>query len=197
MIAAIIPAAGQSRRMGAQKQLLPWAGTTVIGHIVDELLRSEIDEVCVVVGHQSDQITQALAGRNVRLVLNPDYRRTEMLSSVCCGLRALPPACVAVLVALGDQPAITAELVNTMLRAYATSGKGIVVPTHDGKRGHPLLFARRYCEELQIGYDQVGLRGLLAAHGEELLELSVASSAVLCDLDSRADYLRELAREGH
>ncbi len=197
MIAAIIPAAGQSRRMGAQKQLLPWAGTTVIGHIVDELLRSEIDEVCVVVGHQSDQITQALAGRNVRLVLNPDYRRTEMLSSVCCGLRGLPSACVAVLVALGDQPAITAELVNTMLRAYATSGKGIVVPTHDGKRGHPLLFARRYCEELQIGYDQVGLRGLLAAHGEELLELSVASSAVLSDLDSRADYLRELAREGH
>jgi molybdenum cofactor cytidylyltransferase len=196
MISAIIPAAGQSRRMGVQKQLLPFAATTVIGHIVDQLLRSSVDGVYVVVGHHADQIAQALSDRDVRIVLNPDYQQTEMLSSIRCGLRAVPQTCEAVLVALSDQPAITTELVNAMLRAYATSGKGIVVPMHGGKRGHPLLFARRYCEEVQIGYDQGGLRGLLSAHPEDLLELSVPSAAVLSDIDYPEDYRRELARRG-
>ena len=103
---------------------------------------------------------------------------------------------VAVLVALGDQPAITAELVNAMLRAFATSGKGIVVPMHAGERGHPLLFARRYCEEVLIDYDAVGLRGVLMAHPEDVLEFDVPSSAVLSDMDSPDDYRRELTRRG-
>ncbi len=196
MIAALIPAAGQSRRMGVHKQLLPFAATTVIGHIVDELLHSNVDEVYVAVGHHADQIARALSERNVRLVLNPDYQQTEMLASIRCGLRALPPACEAVLVALGDQPAITAELVNAMLRAFATSGKGIVVPMHAGERGHPLLFARRYCEEVLIDYDTVGLRGVLMAHPEDVLEFDVPSSAVLSDMDSPDDYRRELTRRG-
>ncbi len=73
MIIAVVPAAGQSRRMGVPKQLLPFAGTTVIGHIVDELCRSRIDEVCVVAGHQADRLRQALEARPVRIVANPDY----------------------------------------------------------------------------------------------------------------------------
>jgi molybdenum cofactor cytidylyltransferase len=108
MIIAVVPAAGRSRRMGVSKQLLPFAGTTVIGRIVDELRRSRIDEICVVVGHQADRLRQALDGRPVRIVANPDYQRTDMLASIRCGLAAMPADCRAILVALGDQPAITA-----------------------------------------------------------------------------------------
>ncbi|MGA2256998.1 MAG: nucleotidyltransferase family protein [Thermoguttaceae bacterium] len=194
MIVAVVPAAGQSRRMGVQKQLLPFAGTTVIGHIVDELLRSRIDEVCIVAGHQADHLRQALEGRGVRIVANPDYERTDMLASIRCGLAAMPAACRAVLVALGDQPAITAELIDAMIDSFSNEGRRIVVPVHAGRRGHPLLLDRRYRSEILTGYDRVGLRGLLAAHGDDVFELPVSTSAVLSDIDYPEDYQRELAR---
>jgi molybdenum cofactor cytidylyltransferase len=194
MIIAIVPAAGQSCRMGVPKQLLPFAGTTVIGHIVDELLRSRIEEVCVVAGHQAERLGQALEGRRVRMVVNSDYERTDMLASVRCGLAAMPADCRAVLVALGDQPAITAELVDTMLDCFSTAGRGIVVPAHAGHRGHPLLLAGRYRKEILTNYDQTGLRGLLDARADDVFDLPVATSAVLADMDCPEDYERELAR---
>jgi molybdenum cofactor cytidylyltransferase len=194
MISAIIPAAGQSRRMGVQKQLLPFGATTVIGHIVDQLVLGGVGDVCVVVGHQADQLAEALASRTVRIVPNPDYRETEMLSSVRCGLRTLPPDCEAIVVALGDQPAITAELVRAMIEAFSSAGKGIVVPSYGGRRGHPLLFAKRYCSEILSDYDDVGARGVVATHKEDVFELSVPSSAVLSDMNYPEDYRRELAR---
>ncbi len=194
MIIAVVPAAGQSRRMGAAKQLLPFAGTTVIGHIVDELCRSRIDEVCVVVGHEVDRLREALYGRRARIVDNPDYERSDMLASIRCGLAAMPPDCRAVLVALGDQPAITAELIDAMIDCFSSGGRGIVVPVHAGRRGHPLLLAARYRDEIMTGYDHLGLRGLLAAHADDVHELPVSDSAVFSDMDYPEDYQRELAR---
>ncbi len=189
--------------MGVHKQLLPFGGTTVIGHIVDELLRSRIDEVCVVAGHQADQVRRALEGRSVRIVVNPDYARNDMLASIRCGLAAMPAACRAVLVALGDQPAITAELIDAMIGCFAASGRGIIVPLHEGRRGHPLLLAGRYRDEILAGcvyhvpMVEVGLRGLLAAHADDVLELPVSTSAVLSDMDYPEDYQRELERLRH
>jgi molybdenum cofactor cytidylyltransferase len=194
MICAILPSAGQSRRMGVHKQLLPLAGTTVIGHIVDQLLRSKVDEVHVVVGHEADQIRRALSGRPVRIAVNPDYEQTDMLASIRCGLRTLPEACRAILVALGDQPAITPELIDAMIDSFSTCGKGIVVPVYNGKRGHPLLLDVRYRREILTGCDQVGLRGLLRAHAEDIFSLAVADARALGDMDYPQDYRRELAR---
>ena len=161
MIVAVVPAAGQSRRMGTCKQLLPFAGTTVIGHIVDELRRSRVDEVRVVVGHQADRLREELRARSVRIVANPDYEQTDMLASIRCGLAEMPPDCRAVLVALGDQPAIRAELVDAMIDCFSTAGRGIVVPVHAGRRGTfpPAATIR---DGIMTKYDDVGLRGLLA-----------------------------------
>jgi len=233
MIVAVVPAAGQSRRMGVNKQLLPFAGTTVIGHIVDELLRSRAEEVRVVAGHEADRLRQELGaslpspsgrgaggeglesetiaespappqtaltltlsqrerGRKVRIIVNPDYARSDMLASVRCGLAGLPAGCRAVLVALGDQPAIRAGLIDAMIDRFSAAGRGIVVPVHEGKRGHPLLFAASYCGEVLTDYDQQGLRGLLAAHPGEVLELPVESPLVLSDMDYPEDYQRAL-----
>jgi molybdenum cofactor cytidylyltransferase len=194
MIAAVIPAAGQSRRMGVAKQLLPLGKSTVIEHIVDQILLGGINEVHVVVGHQADRIRAALSGRPIDVVDNPDYQRGEMLSSVRCGLRALSPGCDAVLVALGDQPAITAGLIRAMIESYATVGRGIIVPVFEGRRGHPLLLATAYRDEILTGYDHLGLRGLLAAHPQDIFELPVATSAVLSDMDDLRDYQREAGR---
>lgn len=194
MIIAIVPAAGQSRRMGVQKQLLPFAGTTVIGHIVHEIQKSRIDEVCVVAGHQADRLRHVLGAQAVRMVVNPDYERTDMLASIRCGLTAMPAACRGVLVALGDQPAITAQLVDAMLDCFSSGNRGIVVPVHAGLRGHPLLLDGRYRSEILTCYDRVGLRGLLAAHADDVFDLPVSTSAVLADMDYPEDYQRELAR---
>ena len=177
--------------MGAQKLLLPFGGGTVIGHIVDEVLLSPVDETLVVLGRDAARIAEALAGRRVTLVTNSDPEG-EMLNSVRCGLRALSPECEAVLVALGDQPSITADLVGRMIEAFQRGGRGIVVPVHGGKPGHPILFSVRYCEEILTRYDDVGLRGLRQAHTDDVLELAVESPSVLSDMDLPEDYQREL-----
>lgn len=191
MICAIVLAAGKSSRMGVQKLLLPFGGTTVIARIARRLLDSTIDKVYVVVGYQSDRIAAELSGLKVSLVENPDFE-SGMLSSVRCGIGSLPRDCDGVLVALGDQPAITSELVDQMIRTFARTDKGIIVPTYQGKRGHPILFAGRFCSEIMTKYDEIGLCGLLRAYPDDVFEMTASTSAVLCDMDFPQDYQREL-----
>ena len=196
MNCAIVLAAGRSTRMGTQKLLLPFAGTTVIAHVVDQLLGSVLDAVHVVTGHQADRVAAALAGRPVHLVTNPDVD-AGMLSSVRCGVRSLPPDCRAMLVALGDQPAITRELVDAMVRSFGQAEGGILVPVFGGARGHPLLLAARYREEILTRHDDVGLRGLLRAHPDDVVELAAPTRAVLSDMDCPQDYRRALEAWRH
>ena len=193
MICAIVLAAGESRRMGAQKLLLPFGGKTVISHVVEQLLHAGLDGIYVVVGRDEERIAGELSSRPIRIVSNPDYK-TGMLSSVRRGIGALPPNCAACLVALGDQPAITTDWVDQMIQVFNKGTRGIIVPCHGGKRGHPLLFSRRFHQEIMTRHDAVGLRGLLQAHPEQVLELNVTNPGVLSDMDVPADYQRELAR---
>lgn len=193
MICALVLAAGQSRRMGTQKLLLPLNGQPVIVRVVDELLRGPVDQVFVVVGEQGRQIREAIAARPVRVVTNADAEG-EMLSSVRCGLTAMPDKCAGVLVALGDQPSITAQVVEDLVEAFRAGGRGIVVPTYQAQRGHPLLIAMHYRDEILTRYDHVGLHGLLQAHAEDVLGVEVAASGVLEDMDVPEDYRRMIGR---
>jgi molybdenum cofactor cytidylyltransferase len=191
MICAVVLAAGLSLRMGVQKLLLPFGGKTVISHIIDQLLASNVDGVHVVVGHQAERISAELSGLAVSVVKNPNYK-SGMLSSVRCGLVNLPEKCRAVLVVLGDQPSITTELVDQMLKSFAKTDKSILVPLHKGKRGHPILFSSHYRNEILTHYSDVGLRGLLHSHPDDIYELNVFNASVLCDMDYPEDYRREL-----
>jgi molybdenum cofactor cytidylyltransferase len=191
MICAVVLAAGLSSRMGVQKLLLPFDGKTVIGHIVDQIIVSSIDKVYAVVGHEPERISAELSGRAVSIVNNPDYK-SGMLSSVRSGLQNLPEKCQAVMVVLGDQPSITAELIDQMLKSFTTTEKNILVPLYEGKRGHPLLFSSLYRDEILTHYDDVGLRGLMHNHPEQVFELTVSTASVLCDMDYPEDYQREL-----
>ena len=191
MICAIVLAAGLSSRMGVQKLLLPFGGKTVISHIIDQLLGSTVGEVHVVVGHQAERISAELSGRAVSIVNNPNYT-SGMLSSVRCGLRNLPEKCRAVMVVLGDQPSITTELIDQMLQSFAATEKSILVPLYKGKRGHPILFSSLYLDEILTQYGDVGLRGLLHGHSDDIFELAVSNASVLCDMDCPEDYRREI-----
>lgn len=193
MITAIVPAAGRSRRMGMPKLLLPLAGTTVIGCVVDAILDASIADVLVVIRPDDAPLRAALAERNVRLVGNPDPDG-DMLSSVRCGLLALPANTETVLLVPGDQAPLGAALVRGLIAAYRASERSIAVPIHAGRRGHPLLFSAGYRDEILSRFDGVGLRGLLLAHPGEILEWPAPDAAVLEDMDGPDDYRRVLQR---
>ncbi len=193
MITAIVLAAGRSRRMGRQKLLLPLGDGTVISRIVDEILASPVDEVLVVVGQDRDGIERALDGRPVRTVDNPDTEG-DMLSSVRCGLLAAGQT-DAVLAVLGDQPGITRHLVAHLVSAFDSQADRIVVPTFEGKRGHPLLFSASYRQEILESFGDSGLRGLLGAHPQAICELAVPSPEILENMNLPQDY-RRLAGTG-
>lgn len=193
MISAIVLAAGQSLRMGTQKLLLPLGNTTVIAHIVDSLLAGGLSRVIVVTRAGEPHIAEALVGREIQFTENPDTKG-DMLSSVRCGLRALTGDCQAVMLALGDQPGITPEMVRDLAIDYGLHPEGILVPVFEGKRGHPMIFSVKYRNEILEQHDGSGLRGLLLAHPQELREWTADSAAVLADMDVPEDYQRELAR---
>jgi molybdenum cofactor cytidylyltransferase len=189
MICAIVLAAGRSERMGTQKLLLPLGGKPVIARIVEELSRSPVDHVRVVIGRDGRHIQKALCKYPVQFVPNLDPA-SDMLGSVRCGLRVLPAGCQGVLMVLGDQPGLSCELVATMIGRFRSDPSGIVVPVSaEGRRGHPVFFSIRFCEEILSRHDGNGLRGLLEAHRSEVLELPVSSAAALEDMDTPADYL--------
>lgn len=189
MIGAIVLAAGRSARMGTQKLLLPWNGKPLIAHIVDELACSPVDRIVTVLGSDAEAVRIALAHPGVEFVRNPDAT-SDMLASVRCGLRALPDSCAAVLVALGDQPGITRQLVAGLINEFHRNRRGIVVPVHDRRHGHPLLFSARYRDEVLTRFDGVGLRGLLRSHSDDVCEHAVDMAGVLDDIDTPADYER-------
>jgi molybdenum cofactor cytidylyltransferase len=189
MICGIVLAAGRSRRMGAQKLLLPLGDRPVIARIIGEVLRGPVDRVFAIVGLEHGDIVDALAGLPVDFVTNPDPE-AEMLSSVRCGLRAMPEDCDAVLVILGDQPGISAESITTLTQTFQTRSGGIAVPTYGGKRGHPILISMRYRDEILNQHQDAGLRGLLHAHPEDVFEVEVPSPKILEDMDVPEDYRR-------
>ena len=194
-VTAIILAAGESRRMGAQKVLLPFGGVTVLEQIVEVLHRGGADEIVVVTGHLSDRVGAVLQNTAARPVVNPDYL-TGMLSSVRCGMRASAPDTQAWLIALGDQPSIRPEVVAAVIAEFRRSGNErgvIVVPTFAGKRGHPLLFSQHFRDDVLLRLDAAGLRGLLSAHPDQVIELAVNACEILRDMDYPSDYQFELA----
>ena len=193
MIYAIILAAGRSLRMGTQKLLLPYAGQTVIGHIVDQVLTAGVRSAVVVVARDDLSVRAALISRAVTFAENPDPAG-DMLSSVRCGIRALPADTSAAMIVLGDQPSINANLIRSILASAKPGGRGIVVPVYGDKRGHPMLIAARYVDEVLTHHDGVGLRGMLVAHHSDVFELPVSDEGVLVDMDYPEDYKRELAR---
>jgi len=193
MISGILLAAGESRRMGSLKPLLPYGRSTIIEEIAQTLLESELDEVRVVLGHRQDEIARALTGKALHLVVNYHYQE-GMLSSIQCGISSLSNDIEAVLLALVDQPFIFQAMINLLIERYKRGGKGIVIPIYKGKRGHPIIISMKYREEILNLDKEHGLRELMYAHPDDILEVESESELILQDLDYHEDYLKELER---
>jgi molybdenum cofactor cytidylyltransferase len=190
MNVAIILAAGESRRMGESKQLLPFAGKTMLECVIDAFTTPQVDEILVVLGHRADTIAGRLGV--ARRVDNPNYS-AGMLTSVQAGLRALPAKTKLVLLGLCDQPRLQRMTVEKLVTGF--SG-GILIPTFKGRQGHPLLFAARYTREILALNESLTLKHFLANHPDEITRSPVSDEGVLIDIDDRANYERELRRDG-
>jgi molybdenum cofactor cytidylyltransferase len=192
-VVGVVLAAGESRRMGRLKALLPFGKRTVIEQGLYTLLQANLADVAVVLGHRADEIAAVLEPLPVQLLYNPNYVQ-GMTTSVQVALEALTPIPDAYLLALVDQPQISPGLVQQILEAFVRTRKGIVIPTYQGKRGHPILLASRYRHEvLALGPDQ-GLNLVTRGHPDDTLEVAVGTDDILRDMDYQADYEAELRR---
>ena len=185
MIAAIVLAAGSSTRMGAFKQLLPLGGRPAV-QLVTSSIRSKVDQLYVVVGHRAGEVEAALSGASVECVFNPHYE-AGMLASIQCGIRAAGQA-DAYLICLADQPGIEPATVDAVLVAAAGTAAGIVIPTYQGRRGHPILLRRGYRQKILALAEDQGLHRVTRGYPEDTLEVAVGDPQILSDMDTPADY---------
>ncbi len=190
-VCAIVLAAGESRRMGSPKMLLPYNGKTVIEQVIDNVLSSGISNPLIVLGSDHEEILKVIEGYPVSHCYNENYRN-GMLSSVRCGLASVTGRSGAVLIIPGDQPMIDSAQIEMVMKAWNESGKGIVMPVYNGQRGHPLIFDMKYRPEVMSLPEREGLRALAARHPADVKEAVTDDPSVLRDIDTHEDYLNEL-----
>jgi molybdenum cofactor cytidylyltransferase len=193
MIWAMILAAGESIRMGKPKLLLPFGKKTIIETIIDKVISSKADKILVVLGSNREKIEEKIKKYPLEITVNPDFKR-GMLSSVQRGFKALPDNTRAVLVLLGDQPTISTAILDKIIDAYQSAKKGIVLPVYKKERGHPVLIDLKYKGEVESLSHEIGLRGLVYSHPEDIMEVNVKTASILKDIDYLEDYQKELKR---
>jgi len=189
-ISAVILAAGQSKRMGQPKMLLPWENTTILGKVIESVQQAGIEDVIVVTGGAQDEVEKIAVKHNARVVHNQDYATSEMLESIQLGLQAQKPSAGATLICLGDQPQVEEKNVRAVCEGFGQHQSRIVVPSYQMRRGHPWLIVREFWNEiLQLRAPQ-SMRDFLNAHGNEIFYVACDSPKILQDIDNPADYLK-------
>jgi molybdenum cofactor cytidylyltransferase len=187
-VAVLVLAAGRSTRMGGPNKLLqPWDGKEIVRISVENALRAAVGPVYVVMGHQSDQVRAALSGLDVQFVDNPAYA-DGLSTSVRAGIAALPAAIDGVTVCLGDMPGVDATLIRRLIDAFQpTAGAVAVIPSYNGQRGNPVVWARRFFPDLLRLEGDAGARALLRSFSEGVVEVAVDKVAVTVDVDTPDD----------
>ena len=189
MITALILAAGQSKRMGQPKMLLPWGEKTVLEQVIHTFKAANVDEILVITGGDREQV-EPLVGDSAQTVINPEFAKGEMLSSVQAGLMGIKPETEAVLIGLGDQPQVQERSVRLVVEAYHENKASIVVPSFQMRRGHPWLVTLQHWDEIQRMGSTESLRNFLNRHTNEIQYVEVGDTGILKDLDTPKDYLK-------
>ena len=198
MNVAIILAAGESRRMGQPKQLLPFDGKTMLECVIDAFRLPQVETIIVVLGHKADDITKRLSTDRdakacpaLQIVRNPNYRQ-GMFTSVQAGLRALPKQASVVMVALCDQPRLQRRTVEKLIDEFEKKQHKVLIPVYEGRQGHPLLFRAEFVKGILELDESLTLKHFLAVRALDIARLPVSDKGILIDIDDRADYEQAL-----
>ncbi len=197
-MAGIVLAAGESRRMGGGKQLLPVEGGTLLGRVLEACLTSGLDEVVLVLGHRADRVRASLGDLlthpKLRIVVNPGYR-DGMSTSLATGLRAVEERFDRIMVILGDMPHVSTETVDRLRRAVSASGRPLGAVTFHGRRSHPVVIGREHYGAIRNQEGDRGARDLFRDHPEAVCLVEAEAAYEPSDIDTRADYERFLSEE--
>jgi molybdenum cofactor cytidylyltransferase len=190
MISGIILAAGESRRMGSPKALLPYQGHTFIERICRAFLTAGVDELIVVLGAWEEKLCPALPTHPaLQTVVNPDYKLGQ-LSSLTRGLGALSPESEAAVVNLVDHPLISAETITSLIASFRADPLPIIIASHHGKRGHPVLFSSQVYAELLAAPLDKGAKVVVRKDPKRVREVPLDDPGILADIDTPQEYTR-------
>jgi molybdenum cofactor cytidylyltransferase len=196
-VAALILAAGLSRRMGSPKMVLPWEETTVLGKVVEVFSAAGVRTIFIVTGGDRDEVEHEITRVNKKIpvtpVYNPAHENGGMLSSILEGLNAIPEDSEAVLIGLGDQPQVEIATVKNILDLFDQKRPGIIIPSYNHRRGHPILLDAAMVRELKTSRPETTLRDFLNTHHGEISYIT-ADISVLQDLDTPQDYEKYLGK---
>jgi molybdenum cofactor cytidylyltransferase len=188
VITAVVLAAGTASRFGSQKLLAPFHGGTLVRRTVENVLASQVSETLVVLGRDGEGVRGALAGLKVRFVTNPDFR-SGLSTSLRAGVEAVQPSAIAAVIVLGDQPGVTAAIIDQLIEERRRSGRPIVVPEYAGTRGNPVVFDATMFAELRAIEGDQGARGVIARDPARVAAVSFPFD-VPEDVDTPEDYAR-------
>ena len=191
MVSVILLAAGESKRLRMPKLLLPFGKSTILEQTIDNLLNSRVDEVIVVLGYRAEEMMRKLANRPVKIAINPIYHQ-GMSTSIVKGLSLVNDRAQAIMVALADQPLINRQTINRLVEESLGYDKGIVIPTYQAERGHPVIFSSEYKEELLGLKGDIGGKKTIKEHPNDTLEVIADSKAITMDIDTIKDYYTHL-----
>jgi molybdenum cofactor cytidylyltransferase len=201
VLAAVILSAGESSRMGSPKALLPFRGSTFLGHLLEVIQQSkkdaqsgkEIGCTRIVLGAHTKEITAKIPLDDSAIVLNPQWQEGQ-LSSIKQAIRSLKEVQTeGIILFLVDHPLVSAELVGELVRQFYASGRSIVLPKFRGKRGHPVIFAARLYAELLAAPVEQGARAVVWAHPDEVLEVPTNEEGVALNLNDPEALRRALS----
>jgi len=189
-IAGIIMAAGLSRRFGGNKLLVPLAGKPLIVWTVEAALASRLNRVVVVLGHDHAAVGATIAGLvaagRVTTVVNEAYREGQS-RSVIAGLDAVRGRCSGAMFLVADQPLLTAGIIDALIAAHVRKATGICLPTHDGERRNPVIFAERFFPDILALTGDLGARAVIDAHPEAVTAVAFADDTPFRDIDRPKD----------
>jgi molybdenum cofactor cytidylyltransferase len=192
-LAVAVLSAGESRRMGAPKALIPYRGTTFAGHLLEVTKHPRIGVTRVVLGAGADEIRERLQLNAASVVLNPDWPLGQ-LSSIRAAIRSLPQNGTSGLVLCPvDHPIVSAALVACLIETFDSTGKSIVLPAYHGRRGHPVIFRAALYDELLAASPEVGARQVVWAHDADVVEVSTEEEGVILNLNDPETLRRALA----
>ena len=182
MLAVAILAAGESRRMGAPKALVRLGGRTFVEHLLEVTRHPRAGVVRVVLGAGAGAIREQLPVDPSLIVVNASWQEGQ-LSSIQAAIRSLPQGTEGLILCPVDHPAVPAKLVAHLIHEFDSTEKPIVLPTYNGRRGHPLIFRATLYAELLSASPEIGARQVVWTHAAEVLEVPTEEEGVILNLN--------------
>jgi len=189
MLAAVILSGGASRRMGSPKALVIYQGTPFLEHLLSVTQHPAIGVRRVVLGPDAEDISAKIKLAPEEIVINKDWEKGQ-LSSVHAAMQTLPAGTSGLLLCPVDHPLVSATLVGHLLDAFLQTKAAVVVPTFEGRRGHPVIFSAAVYEELLHAHMDTGARAVVWAHKNEVQEVATAEEGCVLNLNDPGALLK-------